>query len=1493
MPDLFDQAAAEYTRASVARRTPIGDAFDRVVEEMRLEKGEPAPTLEVYPDTFIQQAAAEIDFYEGRGQKLTAGAKQAIVEQYRIAAGLEPTIGVDHRRRAKQRINERNILHGFAGGVGTALGRAGASLVSAYPVPFDPGAGPEIGRRIARAAEDYYGPAEGAAGAVGGFVGEAASLIAAAPAGPAGLAAIFGARGAGGVRLDVAERRAAGQEISETQEWSAALATGGVEAASGLVGGMLLQSVGKALAGLAPQVRAAFQAGGAGAARSVLMNRLPAFLGAEAAEIGEEALTQIADNAILKITEVAPEIEMYAGVKSAAIQAGLLSPVVGPIMSRMGAIRSQRREAGLAEEARAVGKTPEVRYRAQAKQIESKLPPVEPGMTRLWRGNRPGEIGTSPDFTLDLSGIALPAAEQAGGRISYVDVPTEDLASYEDAPGEYGVTTGIAAQAQAAPSPAGMRPPGTPVPQAVTNATGYHAIAGIPQPPKPDYEDIDEPRAAQIAQAYDSLTHDPADPEVAKAYAAFVKETKEQFEYLKRQGVTFEYWEQEGQPYANSDEMRADVANNHLYIYKGGELPEGHPLLDVDPDSGWTYNEIFRGVHDYFGHSVEGNGFGPRGEEHAWKVHSQMYSPLARGAMTTETRGQNSWINYGPLGPQNQANPGQTTYPPQKARLMPSWTWQVGAQPPPSAFPSTLTNPPLPPSVALDIRTRSQKLILDVEREYRTQVTLATMRTKEWEKKFSEDDLIDVGASVENIGRVDRPNETYNSVAARMTTAKWKMKQEYEKVQEEARNAVNAYLDPTNQTEYITALQDYLPHFYVKGRQDFNKAIRWLMKNSPNAQKRKLPTLKEAIDAGLLPVTQNVAVLHRMWANVNWRVATTRRFMAGLADITLPDGTPIILPRGKAPSDWITNNHPVLMRVYGRKDPKTGKTTLWRGGAAIHPEAAPFVQAMTDGPHSNKWINAWEALNAWAKKASLSLSFFHHIALTESALGVFSTVVNPLRGIIMVAELDPTTGKRKLFQQPHRIGVKLMRNRDVVQRWMRKGMTLEATSDVWLTRINKDLMNLEAKVRGVPIVGPAVKLARKFNQWWDRALWEHYHSGLKLFAAEDILTKELARNPGVDVEATMETIASHLNDAFGGLEWEATVFRNPRVRQAMHWALLAPDWTYSNLRIAGRVLITNPKSTLGRLQLKYWRNTVATLVAAPAAVQAAIFLAFGDEEEGDKMFPWQNEAGKKWDIDVTPLMRKLQASGVNRMTASVPTPEKGREKQRYYTHFGKQVREVYNWLENPTGILGRKASPMVQTVWEQITGSQVDGFKLPWAGEDFWSWQSLQGRTEAIGGKFVPFSWRGNNFAFTAPMSKGATPWKTRVAYVKALRSYSDPSILDKLIRDNPNWEPALESLVVDIAEAAERNGHDSRKLFKQALGVVRGEQYRRFFTAWSNADEAEMEEASKVIIRLHAGLKQIIKSGRERGVDFTDKDVTEIVEVFERAQKEVLGRQK
>ena len=130
------------------------------------------------------------------------------------------------------------------------------------------------------------------------------------------------------------------------------------------------------------------------------------------------------------------------------------------------------------------------------------------------------------------------------------------------------------------------------------------------------------------------------------------------------------------------------IENGRLFVYptdfgfgtgKAFDTSENPLLVGVGsvgdkPDA--VANDAFRAVHDAFGHFGSGNPFFRRqGEERAFLEHSRMYSPEALGAMTSETRGQNSWLNSGPYGIANRsASVDDTIFADQKSGLMPSWT---------------------------------------------------------------------------------------------------------------------------------------------------------------------------------------------------------------------------------------------------------------------------------------------------------------------------------------------------------------------------------------------------------------------------------------------------------------------------------------------------------------------------------------------------------------------------------------------------------------------------------------------------------------------------------------------------------------------------------------------------------------------------------------------------------------------------------------------------
>lgn len=225
-------------------------------------------------------------------------------------------------------------------------------------------------------------------------------------------------------------------------------------------------------------------------------------------------------------------------------------------------------------------------------------------------------------------------------------------------------------------------------------AADYMANRDTPSYHKPPekYHPLDEDHSRAVAKAFDEMKHDPDNPAVKASYNALIDETKAQYQAIEKTGLKIEPIEPGmPDPYAANPRLAAkDVAdNNHLWYFPtdagfGSNPGAGidmakHPMMRPTGvklgERELLANDLFRIVHDYFGHLKEGYGFRAAGEDNAWRSHASMYSDLARPAMTTETRGQNSWVNYGPHGDKNRtASAADTTYADQKVGLMPEWT---------------------------------------------------------------------------------------------------------------------------------------------------------------------------------------------------------------------------------------------------------------------------------------------------------------------------------------------------------------------------------------------------------------------------------------------------------------------------------------------------------------------------------------------------------------------------------------------------------------------------------------------------------------------------------------------------------------------------------------------------------------------------------------------------------------------------------------------------
>lgn len=302
---------------------------------------------------------------------------------------------------------------------------------------------------------------------------------------------------------------------------------------------------------------------------------------------------------------------------------------------------------------------------------------------------------------------------------------------------------------------------GGPIPELVAVAERFAAEHGIPLRRQAEYVRVDEERARRIAKAYEDMPHAPNDPAVREAYENLVRQTTAQYRALEAAGYKFWFFDESNDPYAGNpwNAMR-DLRDNRTMAVFATEAGYGdgkgagdydvadNPLL-ADTGIMWPYgsldgpkkrvlaNDLFRAVHDTFGHGLEGAGFRAQGEENAWQAHVRLFTGSAVGAITSETRGQNSWLNYGPHGEKNRtARVEDTIFADQKTGLMPEWTWSEGIADDMTDEPVLLSVVPEAPGTAV-----SRLLRRSAEQENRTGVIVGG-RPGEFGWSFTQRDVM-------------------------------------------------------------------------------------------------------------------------------------------------------------------------------------------------------------------------------------------------------------------------------------------------------------------------------------------------------------------------------------------------------------------------------------------------------------------------------------------------------------------------------------------------------------------------------------------------------------------------------------------------------------------------------------------------------------------------------------------------------------------------------
>lgn len=185
----------------------------------------------------------------------------------------------------------------------------------------------------------------------------------------------------------------------------------------------------------------------------------------------------------------------------------------------------------------------------------------------------------------------------------------------------------------------------------------------------------DESFCRRVADHFERAPLFDYDAGLARCYGEFKQENLRQYLLVRAAGIDVHPWLAPGQPYRGSVELREAVRSTrtlHVFLTSAGHGPgparRDHPMLEpagitVDGVE-FCHNDVFRVVHDVFGHVMSGTGFSPSGELTASYCHMAMYPEVAHPALFTEQVAQSCWFFHGP-------HAGEGRYPEQKVFAFP------------------------------------------------------------------------------------------------------------------------------------------------------------------------------------------------------------------------------------------------------------------------------------------------------------------------------------------------------------------------------------------------------------------------------------------------------------------------------------------------------------------------------------------------------------------------------------------------------------------------------------------------------------------------------------------------------------------------------------------------------------------------------------------------------------------------------------------------------
>lgn len=660
---------------------------------------------------------------------------------------------------------------------------------------------------------------------------------------------------------------------------------------------------------------------------------------------------------------------------------------------------------------------------------------------------------------------------------------------------------------------------------------------------------------------------------------------------------------------------------------------------------------------------------------------------------------------------------------------------------------------------------------------------------------------------------------------------------EFDKLFKKDWRIMEKYFDAT---EFV---ENYVPQLWERPKGwKSSDVINHFQTKNPFAKGRIFENLQEGIKAGFKPKTTNINDIYRIYNKYKHQVRANVDMYDMIKSLPDEQGNPVIVKSYQEGQrlGYRKLEHP----VFG------GDRQAW-----VHPDIYAELNSVW-GKASRSSVGVQiDTLNSIMKYSQLTLSLFHHGALTETAFGVFGlpkTIAAWGQSIKRFAKGE----KPAILKKPN------IANDAVGHR-----VRIAASPDVHINKIESLLKSLEGTAQVgesgfVRVFGPKplAGAPSRLIKGWNSFLWDHLHSTFKVMGYEKLKANELPRiekwarkkygkelTPE-DINTIKNQIGDFINDSFGGQNWELSKYLNdPKMKVALRRILLAPDWTYSVVRQATSLTRGPTKARLGEILMergqkaegwqkllegktltdvsrKYWTRMLAYAFVTTQAVNQVV----SKKLYGKGRFTWENAPGHEYHILV----------GRGQLGKNIEG------EQEIYLRIGKQLSEPIRWLTKPLEIGGAKLSPLLGLAARQVTGHDPgSGWPTDYADENALNkgWKRLKD----VSGLFIPFSLKSyvqkqrgpGQFLFMFPMSRGLNIRKTKRYFRQAFRIKDEDQRKDRMAH---------------IQMAAQQNGIDWGKPFTDALGAERRQQQLGERTALTDKVWKEVREAPDIETKIN-----------------------------------------